>query len=85
MYTFPYTQNDFVIHNSKVPVYQSHHKSNVIIHPQEKCSVHLSSKSKEHLLLPKVSENKNVHDGIETTMVLKPIKYISVAGRRQIN
>ena len=85
LYTFHFTKNDFVIHNSKVPVYQSHHKRNVIIHPQEKCSVHFSSKSKENLLLPKVSQYKNVHDGIETTIVLKPIKYISVPGRRQIN
>ena len=66
LYTFSYTKNDFVIHNSNVPVYQSHHRRNVMIHPQEKCSVHFCTKSEENLLLPKVFESKKIHVGIKS-------------------
>ena len=69
LYTFLYTKNNFVILNSKVPVYQCHHKRIVIIHPQDKCSVHFSTKNKEYLLLPKVYESKKVHVGIETHQI----------------
>merc|ERR1711872_60644 len=64
--TFAYTKNNLVVLNSNVPVYQSHHKRIVIIHPQDKCSVHFSTKNKEYFLLPKIYESKKVHVGIET-------------------
>ena len=69
LHTFPYTKNDFVIHNSKIPGYQSHHTRNVIIHPQKNCSVHFSTKNKENLLLPKVYESKRVQIGIGTLQI----------------
>ena len=49
LHTFPYTKNDYVIQNSKIPGYQSHHTRNVIIHPQENCSVDFSTKNKDNL------------------------------------
>ena len=69
LHTFPYTINDYVIHNSKIPGYQSHHTRNVIIHPQKNCSVHFSTKNKENLLLPKVYESKRVQIGIGTLQI----------------
>ena len=68
--TFPYTINDFVIHNSKVPAYQSHHRRNMIIHTQENCPVHFRTKNKENLLLPKVYESKKVQIYIETHHII---------------
>ena len=62
-------KNDFVIHNSKVPVYQSHQKKNVIIHHQEKCSVSFSTISKENILLPKIYESKKIPVGIKSHQI----------------
>ena len=45
-----------------------------LIHPQEKCSVHFSTKSKENLLLAKVYESKKVNVGIKTQHIFQLLK-----------
>ena len=45
-----------------------------LIHPQEKYSVHFSTKSKENLLLAKVYENKKVNVGIKTQHIFQLLK-----------
>ena len=47
LHTFPYTKNEYVIHNPKIPGYQSHHTRNVIIHPQKTAPYTLVRKTKK--------------------------------------
>ena len=81
LYTFHYTKNDFVLQNSKLPVNHAHHRRNVMIFILKKYAPYtLIRKAKKTLLLPNVYTKAKLF-----TIVLKPIKYISVVGRRQIN
>ena len=70
LYTFHYTKNDFVLQNSKLPVYHAHHKTNVMIFILKKYAPYtLIRKGKKTLLLPNVYQSKNVHDCIETDQI----------------
>ena len=70
LYTFHYTKNDFVLQNSKLPVYQAHHKRNVIINPQKNAPYTLIRKAeKKTCYYPMYTETKNVHDCIETHQI----------------
>ena len=65
-----FQKNDFVIHNSKVPVCQSHHNTNVyIIHPQKNAPYTLVRKTKKTYYCLKVYERMKVHVGIETHQI----------------
>ena len=81
LYTFHYTKNDFVLQNSKLPVYHAHHKTNVMIFILKKYAPYTlirKGKKKPYYYLMYTKAKM-------FTIVLKPIKYISFVGRRQIN
>ena len=59
LYTFHYTKNDFVLQNSKLPVYHAHHRRNVMIFILKKYAPYtLIRKGKKTLLLPNVCQKK---------------------------
>ena len=79
LYTFHYTKNDFVLQNSKFPVYHAHHRRNVIFILKKYAPYALLQKAKKTYYYLMYTKAKMF------TIVLKPFKYISVVGRREIN
>ena len=69
LYTFHHTKNDFVLQNSKLPVYHAHHKRNVIFILKKYAPYTLIRKAKKNLLLHDVYESLKIHDCIETHQI----------------